>query len=177
MKRAMGMFVALIMALGMTGVVYATWSETLYINGTVNTGNVSIKVTKVECSDDEADGKDYSNITCCVEGEENPILNVVVTDAYPCITYTCTFTITNDGTVPVKLKLGDITKTFPTGGNADDITVTVTLAGDEPYQTHPNESITGTITVHVEESAQESATYGFSMSILAWQWNKDFPGW
>jgi predicted ribosomally synthesized peptide with SipW-like signal peptide len=41
---------ALILALGSLGVGYAMWSDTVTINGTVNTGNVDLDIVEVSCT-------------------------------------------------------------------------------------------------------------------------------
>ncbi|MEM2536220.1 MAG: hypothetical protein QW435_04400, partial [Candidatus Hadarchaeales archaeon] len=100
MRTAMAMFGALIVALAMTGVAFAHWTDTLYINGTVNTGKLDVSIENVICWDNENVGKDYSGITCGVEGDT---LKITVTNAYPCIGYYCEFKVKNEGTIPVHL--------------------------------------------------------------------------
>ena len=42
---------ALVMAIGALGVGYAAWTDTIYINGTVNTGSVDLNVTELSSTE------------------------------------------------------------------------------------------------------------------------------
>ena len=127
--------------MGMLGVGYATWSQTLTITQTVNTGELEVGIRDVGTNDDDAnnDGianagtgnvdpgwqngaatvydKDVAN-TVSVNGELKFTKEIdgvptdfyhsvsdTISNAYPSYAPTIVFEITNNGTIPVKLKL------------------------------------------------------------------------
>lgn len=112
MKNAMGMFAALIIALAMTGVAYAHWSESLLIVGIVETGIVDASFEDAESDDDciEDDGLDpptndkdvaYTGVEIHDDGK---VLVVYIANAYPSYSPTITSLIKNTGTIPIKLE-------------------------------------------------------------------------
>ena len=162
MKKAIGMFAALVLALAMTGVAVAHWSETLKINGTVNTGVLDAEWSVGESWDDEPENKDVSSITCWVDEENAHKLHVKVTNAYPCINYYQEIDIHNTGTIP--LHINGITVVAPD-------CITVVMPGWENVQLHPSETVEGTLVVHVEQCAEENTTYEFEVTVIVNQWN------
>ncbi len=163
LRLTMWTFSALILALAMAGVAYAHWSETLYISGTVNTGELDVAITAGDSWDTEPYEKDVSSIRCWVEISDPYTLWVEVKNAYPCIDYHQRFTVRNTGTIPVHLYL-------TLGQHDPDITVEITGI-PQAHQLHPNEAITGQIHVHVEQGAEQGSSYNFTAEILAVQWN------
>jgi len=113
MKKAIGMFAALILALGMTGIAYATWSETLIISGTVKTGTVDVAWSEVGSWDTEPEGKDVSWIACEIDVEKPNLLHVTVHNAYPSIDYYNVVDIHCVGSIPVHLYGVSIPPTDP----------------------------------------------------------------
>ncbi|MBA7684343.1 hypothetical protein ES703_92736 [subsurface metagenome] len=172
MKKAMGMFVALILALGMSGLAYATWSETLMISGTVNTGTVDVEWSEVDNWDNEAPGKDVSWIACEIDVDDPNLLHVTVTNAYPSIGYYNEVVIHNAGTIPVHIY--DVVVSNP---NPDKVEVDISYQdemGDPiepPVQLHPCDEIYAVIHVHLTQDAEMDTTYDFSAAIIAVQWN------
>lgn len=126
MKKAMGMFAALILALGMTGVAFAHWSQTLNITGTVETGNLCVGIRDVGTSDPGTTidqmfdlsipgpvpaGKHVGTaesvngeLKCKHGGDEfYHDITFTVTNAYPEYYWEEHIEIANCGTTPVKL--------------------------------------------------------------------------
>lgn len=190
MKKAIGMFAALTIALAMSGVAFAHWSEVLTISGTVSTGTLDVAWSEV-CSfdtDDQFDpwgeplapeGKDVSSITCTIDREDPNLLHVTVTNAYPSIHYFNVVDIHNEGTIPVHVY--DVVISNP---NPDKVEVEITYWSYDPetpeeppvqlyppVQLHPCEEIYALIHVHLTQAAEESTTYDFSATIVADQWN------
>ena len=95
-------FLTSIMALAGASAGYAMWSETVYIDGTITTGNVDIDFIAGMSWDSEAADKNVSSIACYVSADPN-VLIVTVTNAYPCIDYYQEFEIHCIGTIPVHL--------------------------------------------------------------------------
>ena len=173
MKKAIGMFAALILALGMTGVGYATWQESLYISGTVNTGDVNVEWSDVGSWDTEPEGKDVSSITCVID-EANPnTLIVTVTNAYPCIDYYNVVDIHSVGSIPVRLY--EVFTSIPDPNVLVEISyyedAGCTVPAVLPVQLHTCNEIYVQIYVHIEQGALEGHTYTFTAEIVAVQWN------
>lgn len=184
MKKAMGMFVALILALGMSGLAYATWSETLTISGTVKTGTVDVEWSEVDNWDTEPEGKDVSYITCEIDEKDSNLLHVTVHNAYPSIHYYNVVDIHCVGTIPVHLYGVYVPPTDPV------IQVDITYWYDEgatkpvielPVQLHQCERIYALIHVHITQDAEqgrgigETPPYTFTAQIDAVQWNMPWP--
>jgi len=174
MKKAIGMFAALILALGMSGIAYATWSETLVISGTVNTGDVDVEWSEGKSWDTEDPEKDVSRIECVIEGN---LLRVTVYNAYPCIDYYNVVDIHCVGIVPVHLYEIVAPDTDPSV--EVDITYWLDLECTNeatlPVQLHQCERIYAKIHVHITNAATEGYTYNFDAQIDAVQWNMTWP--
>lgn len=187
------LFIILAIALAFLGVGYALWSETLTIEGTVQTGEVDVEFSEyepVECVDtpagqcqEEPEEKDDA-ATCMVEwqgpdddseGDEGAdLLEVTVTGMYPSYHCKVSFDVTSIGSVPVHVKLP-----VPT----DDIPAWVATDFEECYedsvQLHQGESTDPcTIDIHftnAQAPEENSGPYTFGWTILAHQWNEEPP--
>jgi len=159
-------FLVLVLALATLGIGYAMWDKTLDIVGTVDTGEVDAEFTTATCAEDpEAEDKDVGS--CSVDGAGTQMLTITVDNGYPCYGCTVDYTITNTGTIPVKVQSMDITNP-----NTDAVTVRWTpdlAVGD---QIEPGGSAAGDIYIHVLQDAAELASYSFSAEILLVQWNE-----
>lgn len=176
MKKAMGMFAALILALGMSGLAYATWSETLMISGTVNTGTVDVEWSEDGSWDTDdypyaPEGKDVSGITCVIDGDT---LIVTVTNAYPCIDYYNVVDIHCVGTIPVHLY--EVFTSIPDPNVLVEISYYedsgCTVPAVLPVQLHTCDRIYVEIHVHITQDAIQNHAYTFTAQIDAVQWNK-----
>jgi hypothetical protein len=159
-------FLAFVMALGGAGAGYALWSETLYIEGTVYTGEVNVTIAAGDSWDTEPPEKDVSNISCYTIDDT---LFVLVQNAYPCIDYYQNFTINNTGTIPVKLGPLNITYNELPSGHILEIT-----PDSNDTQLEPDEEFLGAIHIHLDNNATENTTYLFEADVTAYQWN-EFP--
>lgn len=122
------LFMVLIVALAGMAVVYGLWSETLIINGVVETGSVdaALSLEEVDQSGDFNDGCPAGGFTigqdCDGDGELNDdmeaedkdiaecaarlsedgnTLDVVVTNAYPSFNCFVRWNVENNGTIPI----------------------------------------------------------------------------
>jgi len=170
MKTKMtAIFATLLIALMVAGISYAMWDKTLFIDGTVMTGEVNAYFTTATSNDlpgtiDQGYDKDVG--TTEVTGELTQTLIVTVTNGYPCYSSTIDYTIDNIGTIPVKVQ------SFIFTGDFDpDVTITVTeiVIGT---QIDAGQSVPGQIEIHVEQSAGENAQYTFNVEIYLVQWNE-----
>ncbi len=163
MRTGIVAFAILILALGLTGVAYAHWSETVYISGTVETGFLDVAIEAGDSWDTEPEEKDVSYIHCWVEDGGQHTLQVEIVNGYPNIDYYQEFTITNTGTIPVH------TYQYFTNPYPDLLNIVIT--GVHSLQVHPGETVSGLIHVNVAQEASQNAIYQFNVEILASQWN------
>lgn len=158
MKKIGLICLALVLALGALGIGYAQWTETLLIDGTVNTGSVSAELSVGACSDNEVSPyTEVSSISCKLKVDDPKTLVVTVLNAYPSITYTCLFDITNTGTVPLKIASMNITGVPPE--------VEVVIADVVVGQVIDVGSVYGMITVHLTGDAPEGGVIIFTVPI------------
>lgn len=131
-----------VLALASMGLTYTLWSETLEIDGTVNTGSVDVSISGgyQEFVGVETGGVysivaestlpvEKNTANCAVEGAVgvgaehlgdtvntgDGELDVTVTGAYPSYYCVVTVTVTNEGTVPVHVNLPELAATSTTG--------------------------------------------------------------
>ena len=166
MKKIALLCLALVLALGTLGVGLALWSETLYIDGTIYTGELDVEWSQGVPYDDEPMEKDFSWAECMIDGDT---IYIWIYNAYPSITYTIPIDIHNIGTIPVHL-CGLVV----TGGN---LPACSTVAFPDWYciQVHPDEEEWGEITVHLCNDALENETYFFTAELTSVQWNEACP--
>ena len=161
MKRRRGKFsrlgllpIALLLALCVTGVGYAAWTDEVYIVGTVGMGYIGVVLNPDVCS---------SPVTCSVSSPHT--LHVTFSNPQAG-NYTCSFTIMNTGTIPVKIQSID------TSGVPNGVVVSVTgvMKGTQIEQdgVHPD-SFDGAVMVTVEESC--GGTFSLNVTFSFVQWN------
>jgi len=157
----------LVLALATLGLGYAHWEKLLDINGTVNTGEVDADFDAAFTNDpgttiDPTYDKHVGS--CEVSGVTTQLLTITIDNAYPSYECDVDFQVTNMGTIPVKVKA------FDASGVPPELTVTLT---DLPLgtQIEPMMEAHGDIHIHVEQIADELATYTFSAQINLIQWN------
>jgi len=169
MKTKMtAIFATLLIALMVAGISYAMWDKTLFIDGTVNTGEVNAAFIAYSCVETpEAEGKDVGSCSV-VEGIDDQHLVVTIDNGYPCYTCTVYFTIGNTGTIPVKVQSLTVVAPPP----EISFTFAGIAVGD---QIDGGASQEGSIVIHIEQSAAELAQYLFSIEIYLVQWNEYIP--
>jgi len=157
----------LVLALGVMGVGFALWDKTLYINGTVNTGEVNMEILSIASDDigiDPGKDKDVGSTAVSIDpGAQSA--TITVTNGYPCYHNYVHFTVHNNGTIPVKLNAINVTA-------PPEITVTGSDGIGE--QIEPCTNRDNTIYFHVEQEAEELAIYTFTVEFWYVQWN-EFP--
>ncbi|MEM0233417.1 MAG: hypothetical protein QXL22_05300 [Candidatus Nezhaarchaeales archaeon] len=160
-SKIAGIVTSLLVVMLVLGVSYALWSANLYVSGVVNTGTLSVAIEAGDGYDTEPEEKDVSCISAYVEGDT---MYVTINNAYPCITYTQEFNVTNTGTIPV------IVQSITFEGNASEwVTVSGISVGD---QIEPEEEVMCYLIVHLDNSAEQGETYTFTVTILFVQWNE-----
>lgn len=148
-KKLAATFAVLMIALGMAGFAYAFWSEFLYLNGTVTTGEVCVKwsfnaaLPESNLKDLDGDGQaddPIAVLTYTMSDDDqdgyNETLTVTLTKAYPGLTVKGTIDVTNCGTIPVGIADYD----WNIKGNSE-IAEAVELVHVEFYLRDPNGGI------------------------------------
>lgn len=160
MKRRRGRFsrlgllpIALLLALCVTGVGYAAWTDEVYIEGTVGMGYIGVVLNPDVCS---------PPVTCSVSSPHT--LHVTFSNPQAG-NYTCGFTITSTGTIPVKIQSID-TSDVP---NGVAVSVTGVMKGTQIEQAgvYPD-SVVGAVTVTVPTSCEEAFSFDIVFSFVHW---------
>lgn len=183
------MFLVLVIALSVMGVGYALWSETLTIQGNVQTGEVDVAIadaTVAECVDvngvltcpEPPEKADAANCTIAYDGSGQSgddgasKLNVTVTGMYPSYHCKVSFKVQSLGNVPVHVWLPEAVGTIP-----EWVATDFQNCYTDGTQLHKNDLTTAcTMDLHFTNDtapAENSGPYTFSWNILATQWNED----
>ncbi len=124
MKKSGFIAIALVVALGIVGVGYAAWSQTLNINGNVGMATMAGEFVLVTTSvTDPNGGPATCTVTRTATGDYYDTLNIEIANAYPGYNAVIQFDIQNVGTMPFVVNQGDPAITAPDGGAAGDIVV------------------------------------------------------
>jgi hypothetical protein len=172
-----------LLALASLGVGYGLWSKTLYVNGTIGTGNVDAIWTAVGCFDLE-ELKDVGNTTGWIDPEDPQILHFLIENGYPCYTGDCEVEFTYVGTIPVHVEAirflpgpeltNCVVDQSPTTGSfvATCDQLTVTWANGLCAQLHEGDFLGSSLRVHVEQEAEQCSMYTFSVEVQLNQFNE-----
>jgi len=112
MKNALGMFVVLMVALAMTGVAVAHWSDTVQIEGTVYMGDFIVGWRNIV--DNRGENDEIASLKCTLEDPETSVhhtpavtvyhtLKVEIDNAYPEYWARCWVNLKNAGTIPATI--------------------------------------------------------------------------
>jgi hypothetical protein len=124
-KKILGTFAVLIMGLSVAGLVYAHWSDMVYIEATVEMGSLTFGFSRIVAEwdwEDYANEKEVGNGVCVLSEEETDVhtgqmvyklLTFTITSAYPQYWAINKFTLDNAGTIPVKIQ--SVTIILPAG--------------------------------------------------------------
>ena len=103
------------------GIGYAAWTQNLTINGTVETATLDVHWSTSTIADDtNFDPLSVGVCTATVNGLDDNVLDVALTNAYPGFQCVVNAVVKNDSTVPV-IAQGDPTFT----GNTGKVTTTI----------------------------------------------------
>lgn len=187
----------LVLSLAVLGVGYGLWSKMLIIKGTVETGNVDAMWTGVICRDfytwpdlpqsnedfGEFEGKDVGNTLVEIDSEDDQILHVTVVNGYPSYAVDCQVHFEYEGSIPVKIRGTNI---VPVSGNLTNCVLTgtqnKTLACDQltvlffdgiGSQLHQDDQSASSLTIHVEQPADQNSIYEFDIWLCMAQWNEE----
>ena len=186
MKKIGILALAFVFALGALGVGYASWSKTLSVNASVETGSVNAEWYFVGCFDIE--DKDVGTTTAWIDGADPQILHFSIDNGYPCYIGDCEVEFRYTGTVPVHLESID----FEAGPELTGCTVeqspwtgtftaycdqlTVDFVDGLGMQLHQGDRLGSSVRVHIEQDAEMDSQYTFDIRILFVQYNESqFP--
>ena len=146
--------ITLLLALCITGVGYAAWTDEVIIEGTADLGYVDVVLSVGACSGPE------------ITGSVSPphTLVVTLTDAPPG-TYTCGFTITNTGTIPVKIQ--SITMSGVPAGVEVSVLGVAEGVQIEQAGVYPD-YVEGTVQVIVLDGCIASCSFEIPFSFVQW---------
>jgi len=146
--------ITLLLALCITGVGYAAWTDEVIIEGTADLGYVDVVLSVGACSGPE------------ITGSVSPphTLVVTLTDAPPG-TYTCGFTVTNTGTIPVKIQ--SITMSGVPAGVEVSVLGVAEGVQIEQAGVYPD-YVEGTVQVIVLDGCIASCSFEIPFSFVQW---------
>jgi len=181
----------LIIALVPLGIAYGLWSQTLTLEGIVETGEVDAKwIWPYGCFEfypwpeggnfGEYEGKDVGSWG--FEMIDTHTLRFTIDNAYPSYAVDCSVKYQIAGTIPVYVRGARIVP-GPELSNCEltDMGQTVLLECDEltvkftdgiGLQLHPGDEQGSNFVVHVEQPAEELSTYTFDIVLCVAQWNE-----
>jgi hypothetical protein len=87
----------LLIALATLGLVYGAWTDSLEINGSVQTGSLNVELQVPGFDPDQSGGCSYSL------ADNNHTINIISTNATPGMVCWTQLEVLNNGTVPVKI--------------------------------------------------------------------------
>jgi len=202
MKKIVGIFAVLMIALTVAGFAYAHWTETITISGNITTGTFDLRPT---CSIEilSPTDKDVATVGCQIDGDT---VSYTIENAFPCLTVKAKFDLHNDGVVPAGLYLWTVSydDTTVTIFNASDIEnsiikptmtedeveqaledyvettlnlggyvdVEIDFEGSDFWQIDSGQEPYVYITIHFLEGLPEGASCSFTMTLEYWNWNE-----
>lgn len=112
MKKVKYIALILVLTLGLIGGAYAAWTDSLQAKGTVATGNIDVRFTKVESNDPgetedpncPPDDRKHVGKTEAKIIDNGKKIEITITNAYPGYTSEVAYCVVNQGSVPVKLQ-------------------------------------------------------------------------
>lgn len=178
----------LVLALAAVGVGYGLWSKTLFLHGVVNTGNVDAELSIERILEDEdeevpaqqdlprdpddtIEGKDIAD--CRAElsatNQLNDTLTITIEEGYPSFDCWVTFDVHSTGSVPIHIHRPVFDPIPP------EITVVTEECYAEDTQLHFSERAFCTLRIHVEQIAEQNASYTFWGTVFVHQYNEEAP--
>jgi len=171
MKKIGFIVLAVILALGLVGAAYAAWNQNVFVNASVQTGNVAVQITSSDVGAGAilVGGANSTETTMTVtEGFTSAYqdtLNVTIANAYPGLAVAIPFYVTNTGTVGCSLSFASaVTGGYNGGANLSDSAGSFTSA-----VLAPTAYTAGTVTVTADSNIVSGETETISIPITAVQ--------
>jgi hypothetical protein len=115
-------FIVLIVALGLLGVSYASWTQQFNIFSTISTGKINVNIIDVELEREKSDG--YESLSLTAQQDGNDVINKVDMDVvsyYNPFHAVLVFFVENNGTIPVTCTGVEIESTTGDSGDLGDL--------------------------------------------------------
>jgi hypothetical protein len=158
--------VALLVALGVTGVGYAVWSDTTFIDGETETGEWAAELTVTGLSPEASMSYALSDID--TEALPSPdTIKVIITDPEADGVYSCDFLISNLGTIPLKVGVFDVDP-----GNLPFGTTTGKSIESQLIETGLGVAGDGYATLPSDFEPDPEVEYYFTMNFVVVWWNE-----
>jgi hypothetical protein len=159
----------LVAVLGVTGVVYAKWSDSVNVTGTMGTYTFNDTLGVSLCWTDPP-GQSGTGVACwgvinnSVKQPDPDQMVIVVSKARKDVYYYCDFYIENDGTIPTRVQSIDISNASPA---ILDVQVLGIGLGD---YIEPGSNISGSVLARLKGDAGAGLDYQISVRVLVEQW-------
>lgn len=151
MRKIGLLLIALMIALGATGVVFSGWTDTVYITGTAEVGFGEMWLG---CSNNPP-------VYCDAYGMK---LDITVTATpetpTPAGSYSCNFDMGNSGSLPLKIQSIDVSDDLPAGTH---VSITV-----EDTQIDPGDVASGVVNIILDEAITEEFDFTVTFNIVLW---------
>jgi hypothetical protein len=168
---------ALLIAMGAMGVTYGAWTDEIYIEGSLYTGDINASVTCNGAGSviPSPPPGVITGITCAAITDEPMKLQFSVTNAWPNTTYYCNFKINN-----LDLDIGDAFESLPIKIDSvsltpqdtyTGITATVINLPADP-QIDPGLSAGGTVRISVAGDAPAAQNPVYTLEVTVVRWNE-----
>jgi hypothetical protein len=185
--------IALLMTIGLG---YGLWSESLVIEGSVITGEVDASWLWYLSSCDEFHpwppgpgltpgeylGKDVGWWEMEIDPVDDRIMHLTIYNGYPSYALNCDLKFAVEGTVPIIVRgntivqrTDNLTNCQVSGINSTLFTcdeLTVQFVDNVGAQLHPGDWAASNLLLHIEQPAEEGATYEFDLLLCMAQWNE-----
>lgn len=174
-KKMFAIFAILMLALGIAGLAYAHWEKIITIDGEVTTGTLDLIIISAADDDTGIDPgytKDVADTVITIDPQDPERAIITITNAYPSYHVYWHVTVRNVGTIPAKLYAIVINNPNPCltvqawDGLGEQIDPYSWGGTQDKYQ----KDYSGYI--HVEQCAEQGATYTFTVEFVFWNWNE-----
>lgn len=170
MKKTTFVALTLSAAIMVMGAGYAAWTESVTINNTVSTGNLSVQTLDgtVDVFQNATDIAEPAGIartaTAIANNTGDALETVTVTNLYPGAHVHVTVPVQNDGTIPVTID--------SLASNNTNANVTVANVSGPTGNLDPGAEADITYTIDVLDSAPETTNISFDVTATANQFNQ-----
>ena len=159
--KMLALFAVLVLSVALAGTAYAAWTAQIQINGEVKTGTMGVEISAAN-----AVSTPTGFITVTQPAGTTSVYISIGPNAYPGVTGSVDITITNTGTVPVKITGEDDSVNTLSGAPAVGITVGQTGQLPDPNTVIPvGGHRTFTATYTVTENALQGETYEYYVTL------------
>ena len=92
-------YISIIIMLNIVGIGYGSWQSDIKLESIIATGNIDPVFSQYEITDNNCDQK--LGDTKIEISEDKKMMTIAISDAYPDYSATITYTVTNQGSIPV----------------------------------------------------------------------------